>query len=82
MSAVRQLEPGHRQLAPPPRREVRNKLKPATAFRIPAGRAQLRHPRRSPVGDLDPENRLRLLPCAPTLHGELPCGTPLYVLLL
>jgi len=43
MSAEGQLEPGHRPPAAPlpPRREVRNELKPAAAFRIPAGRLQV-----------------------------------------
>ncbi len=57
---MRQLEPGNRPAAepppPPPRREARNELKPATAFRIPASRTQLRHPRPAPVSDLDPDH--------------------------
>lgn len=60
MSAVRQLEPGHRPPAAPPpsspRSEARNELKPATAFRIPPDTGQVRHPGSAPIGDLDPDN--------------------------
>jgi hypothetical protein len=42
-----QFEPGHHlTAATPPRREARNELKPAAAFRIPAGRIQARTPGR------------------------------------
>ena len=58
-SAGPQLEPGHHPPAAPapapPRREARNELKPATAFRVAARRTQLRRPRPGAVGDLDPD---------------------------
>ena len=41
---------------PPPRREVRNEPKPATAFRIPVGTLPLRYSGSAAVGDLDPDN--------------------------
>jgi hypothetical protein len=53
---VPQLEPGHRLPATPPpsppRRQARHHLKPATAFRIPVSRVQLRHLRAAAIGDL------------------------------
>ncbi len=45
-----------RAYAIPPRREVRDKLEPPTAFRITGGMVQLRHPGSAPVGDLDPDH--------------------------
>jgi hypothetical protein len=55
-----ELEPGrHPPPAPqpaPPRREGRDELEPATAFRITARRTQLRRPLPGPVGDLDPDD--------------------------
>ena len=55
-----ELEPGHQATAAPPspappRREARDELKPATAFRVAARRTQLRRPRPGSVGDLDPD---------------------------
>jgi hypothetical protein len=59
-AVLAELEPGHHppatQPPPPPRREDRNKLKPTTAFRITAGRMQLRRSRPGAVGDLDPDD--------------------------
>ena len=44
-AAPAQSGPGHRPTAAtPPRREARNELKPAAAFRIPASRTQARTP--------------------------------------
>jgi hypothetical protein len=37
---------------PPPRREARNHLKPAAAFRIPASTIQLRYLRAAAIGHL------------------------------
>jgi hypothetical protein len=51
----------HTPTAPPPappRREVRNELKPPAAFRITAGSPQLRRPRPGAVGHLDPHDAL------------------------
>jgi hypothetical protein len=60
MSAVPQLEPGHRPRAalppPPPRRKPRNELKPPAALRIPASRIQPRHHRAAAIGHLHPDN--------------------------
>jgi hypothetical protein len=60
MSAVPQLEPGHRPRAalppPPPRRKPRNELKPPAALRIPASRTQPRHLRAAAIGHLHPDN--------------------------
>jgi hypothetical protein len=60
ISAVRQLEPGHRPpaaLSPPPsRRKSRHDLKSAAAFRITVSRTQLRHPGTAPIDDLDPDD--------------------------
>jgi len=59
-AGVRKLKPcRHAPAAPPPappRREVRNELKPPAAFRITAGRPQLRRPRPGAVGHLDPHD--------------------------
>jgi hypothetical protein len=59
---VPQLKPGHHPPATPspapPRREARNELKPPAAFRIPARRTQLRRPRPSAIGDLDPDDAI------------------------
>ncbi len=56
MSAVPQLEPGHRPPAtlppPSPRRKPGNELKPPAALRIPASGAQLRHLRAAAIGHL------------------------------
>ena len=55
-----QHEPDHRPPTTPPpappRREALNELKPPAAFRIAARRTQLRRPRPSPVGDIDPDS--------------------------
>jgi hypothetical protein len=40
---------------PPPRRQARNELKPAAAFRIPASKGQLRHLRATAIGYLHPD---------------------------
>src|ERR1035441_10003750 len=59
-TAVRTRSPSAGTPPPaPPRRQGRHHLKPATAFRIPASRVQLRCPRPAPVGDLDPDRRPR-----------------------
>jgi hypothetical protein len=59
-AGVRKLEPCHHPPAAPspapPRREARNELKPAAAFRITARRTQLRRPRPGAIGDLDPDD--------------------------
>src|SRR5579863_4625672 len=56
-SAMPQLEPGHHPPATPSptpsRRESRNKLKPAPAFRIAARGAQLRRPQPGAIGDFN-----------------------------
>jgi len=50
------LQPPPAPPAPaPPRREARDELKPPASFRVAACRTQLRRPRPSAVGDLDPD---------------------------
>ena len=54
-----EFEPGHHTPAapppPPPRRQPRHEPKPPAAFRVMAGRTQLRRPRAAAVGDLHPD---------------------------
>ena len=55
-----QFEPGHRPRTTPspapPRGQPCHEPKPTAAFRVPAGRAQLRHPRAAAIGDLYPDS--------------------------
>jgi hypothetical protein len=73
---VPQFEPGHHPATapppPPPRRETRNELKPVTAFRIPAGGTQFRHPRPAPVSNLHPDRTAR----RPNRDGDRLPGSP------
>ena len=59
-SVRREYEPGHGPPAAPPpappRGQARDQLQPPAAFRVPASRAQLRHPGPATVGDLDPDH--------------------------
>ena len=59
-SAVAQFEPGHRPRATPPpappRGQPCHEPKSTAAFRVPVGRAQLRHPTAAAIGDLHPDS--------------------------